>query len=203
MDSENSRFKRRIPRQERGERRVAELVDAAAAVLSEVGYDAATMKAIAKRANASIGAVYQYFPNKDAVVLALRTQYGKEMEGRWSNLEQATAGLSVRQLAQRFVDGMVGFMEEHPAYIAVLDAPIVYKHDPRMREHLCEQLGDVFRTRRAALSKKQAILVANVCLQIIKSMNLLYAQAKPKERSEIVKEFKLALTAYFESRLTS
>jgi AcrR family transcriptional regulator len=71
---------RRIPQQERGARRVAQLLEAAAAELAQVGYDAATMTAIAERAGASIGAVYQYFPNKEAIVLALRAAYGNEME---------------------------------------------------------------------------------------------------------------------------
>ena len=74
---------RRVPRQERAEQRVAELLDAAASELAEVGYDAATMKAIAIRAGASIGAAYQYFPNKEALVSALRERYAIEMEKRW------------------------------------------------------------------------------------------------------------------------
>src|SRR5258705_10136469 len=114
MDSGMS-VNRRIPQQERGERRVAELLEAAAFELSEVGYDATTMKAIAKRAGASIGAVYQYFPNKEAVVSALRTQYANEMEGRWINLEEASAGLAIKERTDSFVDMMVSFMEEHPA----------------------------------------------------------------------------------------
>ena len=73
---------RRAPQQERGERRVAQLLDAAASLLAEVGYDAATMTEIADRAKASIGTVYQYFPNKPAIVLALRSQYVAEMEER-------------------------------------------------------------------------------------------------------------------------
>jgi len=52
------------------------LLESAASVLSEVGQDAATLKAIATRANASIEAVYYYFSNKEAIILALRTQYG-------------------------------------------------------------------------------------------------------------------------------
>src|ERR1700757_3831177 len=113
---------RRIPQQERGERRVADLLEAASSEFAEVGYDAATMKSIAKRAGASIGAVYQYFPNKAADVSALRTQYVKEMEERWIDLEEATAGLSVKERVQRFVDVMVRFMEQHPAYITIMDA---------------------------------------------------------------------------------
>src|ERR1700744_6323015 len=115
---------RRIPQQERGERRVAELLQAAASVFAEVGYEAATMTEIAERAGASIGAVYQYFPNKEAVVQALRNQYGNEMREHWTNLAESTEGTSAKHIPHRFVDVMVGFVEEHPAYFAVLDAPV-------------------------------------------------------------------------------
>src|SRR5260370_27471172 len=103
---------RRIPQQERGERRVAELLEAAAVEFAEAGYDAATMKAIAKRAGASIGAVYQYFPNKEAIVSALRTRYVNEMEEQWIELEEASAGLPVRERTQSFIEVMIRFMED-------------------------------------------------------------------------------------------
>src|ERR1700748_521726 len=115
MDS-GMQANRRVPQQERGERRVRELLEAAASVFAEVAYDAATMKAIVERAGASIGAVYQYFPNKAAIVSALRTQYVNEMEERWIHLEEAAAGLSVKERVQRFVDVMIRFMKERPAY---------------------------------------------------------------------------------------
>src|SRR5215471_7189301 len=122
MESYNS-SNRRIPQQERSERRVAEVLDAAASEFAAVGYEAATMTAIARRAGASIGAIYQYFPNKAAVVSALRTQYVNEMEEKWMKLEDATAGLSVKQRTQSFVDAMIRFLVEHPGYAMIFDAP--------------------------------------------------------------------------------
>jgi AcrR family transcriptional regulator len=193
--------KRRVPQQERAERRVAQLLEAAAAVLAEAGYDAATMTEIAERANASIGAVYQYFPNKEAIVLALRVQYGDEMQKHWADLQSSTAGLSAPQIAHHLVDVMVQFVEEHPAYFRVLDAPVKYKRDKETRMLLRQQLADVFRSRKPALSQERAYRMANVTLQIIKSMNPLYGEASTRERSELVKEYKLALAAYLESQL--
>jgi hypothetical protein len=38
---------------------------------------------------------------------------------------------------------------------------------------------------------------------MIKSMNALYTDSRPQERLEIAKEYKLALIAYLENRLTS
>ena len=201
MDS-GSLINRRIPRQERGEQRVAELLEAAASELGEAGYDAATMKAIAKRAGASIGAVYQYFPNKEALVSALRAQYVNEMEERWTKLEKATAGASISERADKFIDMMVRFIDEHPACITILDAPADSKQDKKIRDRLNERLAHVFHTRGPVVSQEQAHRVARVCLQMIKGMNALYAETRPQERSEIVKEYKLALTAYLERRLT-
>ena len=194
---------RRIPQQQRGERRVAELLEAAAVEFAEAGYDAATMKAIAKRAGASIGAVYQYFPNKEAIIGALRTRYVNEMEEQWIKLEEATAGLSVRERTQSFIEVMMRFMEDHPAYVTILDAPADSRRDKKTRDRLRERLANVFRARRSAVSQELAYRVASVSLQLIKSMNALYAEAKPQERREIVEEYKLALTAYLEKRLTS
>jgi AcrR family transcriptional regulator len=201
MDSDLS-ANRRTPQQARGERRVAELLEAAASEFAEVGYDAATMKAIAKRAGASIGAVYQYFPNKEAIVSALRTQYVNEMEKHWIELEKTTSGSSIKNRTNLFIDGMIHFMEEHPAYIAILDAPVNSKRDRKTRDRLCERLADLFRARRLAVTQDQAHRVARISLQMIKGMNALHAEANPQERPEIVKEYKLALMAYLEKRLT-
>jgi AcrR family transcriptional regulator len=47
------------------------LLEAAAQVFEREGYDGTTTDAIAERAGVSIGSLYQYFANKDAIVLAL------------------------------------------------------------------------------------------------------------------------------------
>lgn len=194
---------RRIPQQERGERRVAELLQAAAAEFAEVGYDAATMKAIAKRAGASIGAVYQYFPSKKAIVSALRIQYVNEMEERWIKLEEAGSGMSIQERTQNFIEAMIRFMEDHPAYGTILDAPADSKRDKKVRDRLRERLANVIRTRRPAISQEQTYRVACVVLQLIKGMNALFTETRPQQRREIVEEYKFVLTAYLEKRLTS
>jgi AcrR family transcriptional regulator len=201
MASDFAVLRRRVPQQERGERRVAELLDAAAAVIAEVGYEAATMTEMAQRARASIGALYQYFPNKEAVVRALRTQYGEEMEERWKPLKAQAAGLSMKQLVDRLYAVMIQMMDERPAYIPLLSAPVNYKRDPAARDRLRMCLADLLSAKCPTLSPKEAFRMANVVLQVIKGLNPLYAEAKPDERKELVQEFKLVMTAYLSLRL--
>lgn len=203
MSSDNTKIapgavKRRVPQQERAEQRVAGLLEAAAAEIAAVGYDSATMTAIAERAGASIGAMYQYFPNKEAVVRALRDQYGNQMEQRWSALGVNAARLSVEQLVERIFDLMVAFMQEHPAYIPLLSAPLAYSRDPQARDRLREHFAQLFRQRQPQLAHDQAFRMANVTLQLVKGLNQLYGEAKPKERKLLVLEFKLAVTAYLQ-----
>jgi len=62
---------RNEPVQARSTARLAALLDAAAAVVDEIGYERLTTAMVAERAGASIGTVYRYFPDRIAVLQAL------------------------------------------------------------------------------------------------------------------------------------
>lgn len=62
---------RRAPSQPRSERMVATLLEAAAQVLETKGLEGFNTNAVAERAGVSIGSLYQYFPSKDALTIAL------------------------------------------------------------------------------------------------------------------------------------
>src|SRR5215213_4210464 len=65
----------RVPRQERGRRRIDEILDAAAALIGEVGAEAVTVQALAARAGASKGSMYHFFPDRESVFLALAERH--------------------------------------------------------------------------------------------------------------------------------
>lgn len=62
---------RKHPTQGRSRETVRAILEGAAQVLEREGYAAATTDRIAERAGVSVGSLYQYFPNKDAILLAL------------------------------------------------------------------------------------------------------------------------------------
>jgi AcrR family transcriptional regulator len=62
---------RKLPKQGRSEATVEAILEAAAQVFQRHGYAAGTTNRIAERAGVSIGSLYQYFPNKDAILVAL------------------------------------------------------------------------------------------------------------------------------------
>jgi AcrR family transcriptional regulator len=91
---------RKAPRQERAAATVAILLEAAARILERKGLEGYNTNAVATKAGVSIGSLYQYFPNKDALTVAL--------------IERETAQLllDVDAVAETtgFIDGMRGLV---------------------------------------------------------------------------------------------
>ncbi|RMD60928.1 MAG: TetR/AcrR family transcriptional regulator [Alphaproteobacteria bacterium] len=69
---------RRIPTQRRSRERVARILDCATEIIAEKGSDAMRMSEVAQRAGISIGSLYQYFPDKSAIIRTLAERYGAE-----------------------------------------------------------------------------------------------------------------------------
>src|SRR4051812_39996820 len=70
---------RKRPTQERSKATVEAILAAASQVLIAVGFDRTTTARVAERAGVSIGTLYQYFPNKDALVVALIERHADEL----------------------------------------------------------------------------------------------------------------------------
>jgi AcrR family transcriptional regulator len=111
---------RREPSQARGHQRVKALLDATAQLLEEVGYDALTTKAIAERADTSIGSFYQFFPNRDAAVSALvdayRDQVREHVRGAVRSELQAGAAAITADWVGSVVDGLRGLYRSFPGF---------------------------------------------------------------------------------------
>jgi AcrR family transcriptional regulator len=70
---------RKAPRQSRSQATVTAILDATARILVESGVAAASTNAVAERAGVSVGSLYQYFPNKDALIAAVHARHGEQM----------------------------------------------------------------------------------------------------------------------------
>jgi AcrR family transcriptional regulator len=88
----SSRPLRRVPVQGRSVARVQRMLDACAELVDEIGYETLTTTLLAERAGVAIGSVYQFFPDKRAIVQALTLR----------NLEAYLSRLSARSAAVEF-----------------------------------------------------------------------------------------------------
>jgi AcrR family transcriptional regulator len=193
---------RRVPRQARGERRVAAFLHAASAVIAEVGYEQATMSAIAERADSCIGSLYQFFPNKRALAEAVRAQHLEAIEQSWSGLREEAAGLTAGTLAGRLVDLQLDSVKKYPALLALMEVTPTSRTLAR-RKIIRARIADVLRAHRPDLPEPVIRRTAAVVQQVSRAMLALYARQGGEPRSWIVAEFRSVLHGYLVPKLTT
>ena len=106
---------RRAPSQQRSRERVERMLAAASALIAEQGSDAMRMGEVAERAGVSIGSLYQFFPDKRAIVWALAERYTAESQACISSaLKDVGDAEGLRQAFSELVDIYYGLFLAEP-----------------------------------------------------------------------------------------
>jgi AcrR family transcriptional regulator len=199
--SSTSANPRRRPQQNRAEVRRASFLQAAEQLFGTLGYEAVTMTAIAEQAQASIGTLYDYFPDKPTLALALITQYIREAEVHWAKLLQRPPARGKASIADVFIEGILEFAHDRLAYLPLLGAPLAYARTKAAREPLRRTIATALQNLKPSLSADRAFLNAQVIVEIIKGMLGVYRQATLKDREAVVTEFKKVMRLYLTDTL--
>lgn len=122
MTRERAAKPRRKPVQSRSTATVEAIVEAAAQVFARHGYAAGTTNRIAVRAGVSIGTLYQYFPNKDAILVALVERHLEEGERVLTPLltELIECPPRLRQALERVLQALLELHRHQPTLHRVL-----------------------------------------------------------------------------------
>ena len=112
---------RRVPRQARSRERLARMLDAAEALLVAEGPAALTTTRVAETAGVSVGSLYQYLPDKEAIVEALAGRYLAEFEGLMVALAEEASAAPERweDPVGRLLDAFAQRYRERPGYRAL------------------------------------------------------------------------------------
>lgn len=108
---------RKQPRQARSRTTVDAIVQAGARILGQRGWAGFTTNAVAEAAGVSIGSLYQYFPDKHALIDAIRRQH---LDDCLSAVQKPAAGKSLRQYVEALVDDMIAVHAGNPGLHQVL-----------------------------------------------------------------------------------
>ncbi|MFF2845664.1 TetR/AcrR family transcriptional regulator [Streptomyces sp. NPDC058001] len=115
---------KRVRRQARGERRIAQLLQAAASVFCTSGYTAASTNAIAREAGVSPGTLYQFFPNKEAIAIELSDRLlDSWRESHGQALSSGHLTLPLDRMLDAVLDPLIAFNCENPAFAILMHGP--------------------------------------------------------------------------------
>lgn len=139
----------RQAKQPRSKATVNAIVEAAARILADDGWQGVNTNAIARRAGVSVGSVYEYFPDKQAILAVIIDRHLTEGEDMLADAANGLAGgMAIDDIVSALVFGFIRLHED----------------DPRLHRALASEvpISAAERKRIAALRSKIVTLVADV-----------------------------------------
>jgi AcrR family transcriptional regulator len=110
---------RRVPQQERSRRRVEAILDAAARIVVAEGVDAVGTRSIADLAGVPVASLYQYFADKDDILLALVERDMAEMDEAVGREVGALDTISLQSLVEATIRAFTQVYAERPAFVMI------------------------------------------------------------------------------------
>jgi AcrR family transcriptional regulator len=190
----------RAPQQERGQRRVEQILDAAEQVFVEHGAAGATMQLIADCANASVGSLYHFFPNKEAIVEALGARYADAVrDNNMRAMPLTLVHLPVEQLFDRILRAQVEFIAATPAFDTVHEA--VQRNCPAINDALNQALvghvGQFMALRYPTMPEHERAASAMVSVATVHSVVDLACRLPLEFREPVIRETHSMLVAHY------
>jgi AcrR family transcriptional regulator len=193
-------------RQARGERRVAQLLEAAASVFCATGYTAASTNAIAREAGVSPGTLYQFFPNKEAIAIELGERLMRQMRETYGEaLAPVGPATPLEEAVGAAVDRFIDFNCRHPVFFALMHGPdipgrIAEEHDA-LHVTLLSRVEALISSFLPGAPAADVTRTAHVCLGIYKAGLELILGHEGAERAAYVQELKKVLLRYLRPML--
>lgn len=120
---------RRQPTQNRARGTVDAILDAVVRLLKRGGAAMITTNRIAETAGVSIGSVYQYFPDKQAIFIALHERHIQHVDGVLLRKISESANEPLDRLVVSLLDGMMEVHASDPELAALMDSEVPHRAD--------------------------------------------------------------------------
>ncbi|MFO7704721.1 MAG: TetR/AcrR family transcriptional regulator [Halopseudomonas sp.] len=147
----------RTPQQTRGRMRVEAVLDACALLLWEEGPAELTMHKLAKRAKTSIGSLYHFFPDKEAVIDALCQRHMLAMNNITRELDQISSvqwrDMSAQTVIESLARPYFHYIDTYPEMLVIISNSLGNKTEdaPALRRSIHANYEKVLELRMPAL----------------------------------------------------
>jgi AcrR family transcriptional regulator len=190
---------RRTPMQARGQATFEEILDATAGLLDKVGGDKVTTNLIAKAAGVNVATLYQYFPNKQAVLLEL---FKRQSEARIQIGERLLAGIGAADDWRKVIGSAIQIIAraraEMPGTLALRQvmrsSPQLLEHEQIYAQHMSAVLASALQAAGAKVDHAQ--LVARCAVETLTALLDLWSVETHGDDDRVVEEAKTLLLGY-------
>jgi AcrR family transcriptional regulator len=201
MLSKSPRNPRKLPQQERSRITVEAILEATTHILTDKGYDQTNTNIIAELAGVSIGSLYQYFPNKESLMVALVEQHCHEIaelvKSKLNHFFDDPPEIAIPEL----VKAVIAVHRINPRLHQVLSEEIPRSERLKMQEtdqHIAELLRAYLERWRDRLQPQNIEMTTFILSQTVKALCHFAAIEHPKfmKDSQFEREVSNLLLSY-------
>lgn len=195
---------RRIPKQARSKKRYDAIIETATKLFSENGFTTTSTNEIAAAAGISIGSLYQYFDNKEAIIMGVSEQYVDGFREITSDfLTSSINALSAEAIVDSLFDPIIAFHSARPGFsrlwLGADFSEALRMGVMAMNNEILSRLETLIHERVPSLRRDQRMVVAVVIQSAVKSLLGLFRQSdNAKFKKQLATEAKKMLTRYIE-----
>lgn len=163
-----------MPRQERSQALVEAILDATTRVLVKHGYAETNTNRIAEVAGISVGSLYQYFPNKDALISALHRRHAQELKQAIETTLAQSRGQSLAKKIETLIGASLAAHMLAPDLHRVLETQFAsldqYEGEAEDQKQIFESLRSLLESHRSELKVKNLELATHVVIRIVDTL---------------------------------
>jgi AcrR family transcriptional regulator len=189
------------PKQKRGQMRVDAILNAASEVFAEQRYENATIAAIASRADTSVGSIYQFFTNKEAILKALVERYVERASVVFGGMPiEAFPDMPLEQMVASILTPLKEFIRDNRDFQVIFSnaAGSAYVEETihAMDEAVLARSDAAFATAYPNVSAKERRKYNLVCMMIMKSLLMLAHHSSELTLDEVFEELEAVYLRY-------
>lgn len=190
-----------MPAQARSRERRERILEAASKVFAETGFHGATMDAIAHEAGTSIGSVYRFFPDKDAVFQTLHQDHLRRLRLFLDAFAvQEIPDVSWQVLVERTIEMTIAFSLAEPGFRAIWGSlsftGAMMREGEAYNREFAERIEPLLARVFPRIPSAELPVLSVVLVEVVTSMTFVIARRDEAFGARVVEQCKRIVVRY-------
>ena len=194
------------PSQERSQKRVQNILEAAKFLLIEEGYEEMSIQKLSRKAKITAPSIYRYFPNKRAIIATFADVFLElQTQSIHFCLEKSLRGMSWEDVIQTFMtllsEGVKKESWISPAQLAIRSDRGLKEVHENLIDNIADRFTLLFRSFGCTQSDQNLFVIARMLVLLLDAFMLALERLTEEEYPNALKNFKEVIISYLQNHI--
>ena len=194
------------PSQERSQKRVQKILEAAKDLLVEEGYEEMSIQKLSRKAKITAPSIYRYFPNKRAIIATFADVFlESQTQAIHFCLEKSLRGMAWQEVIHTFMLLLCeGLKQEHwisPAQLAIRSDRGLRDVHEKLIDDIADRFTLLFRSFGCTQSDTELFDIARMLVLLLDAFMLALARLSLEEYPKTISNFNEAISSYLKNHI--